>query len=152
MPYNPYSCGNHQAPAGYYYVRSTWRNGVCVLKKRSSRFRGVFGAVNHHIDPFTPAPTVTPLPPIKCGRHQAPNGYYYRLIAGKCMLWRKHPNTPLISPTSQAGTGFIYQRPIATGGLATGYDTVSNITDWVKNNKGLAALIGVGIYYALNKK
>jgi len=155
---SPNPCRRRQAPAGYYYAPSTNRGGLpCSLKKRRN-FQGVFGLVPSPADtePFTPAPThlppvtTTALPPIRCRRHQAPAGYYYRLVAGKCMLWKKHPNTPLILPASQAGLGFIYQTPSTVTASVQG--VVGNAKNWITNNKGLALALAVGGYYLFNKK
>ncbi len=148
MPRTNTACRNHQAPYGYYWETDNIRGGGCSLKKRRN-FHGVFGTTGVLVstDPLTPAPT----PHINCNRHQAPAGFRYRLVAGKCMLWRDN-NTPVILPATIAGTGFIYQTPLASGGLASGYNTVSGFTNWIQNNKGLALGLAVGAYYLFGKK
>lgn len=99
-------------------------------------------------DPYS-VPSPPHLPPIVCGRHQAPSGYYYKLVAGKCMLWKKAPHTPVILPQAVAGTGFIFQTPTPLGSVQS---VTTNATNWLKNNKGLALVLVVGGYYLFTKK
>ena len=87
-----------------------------------------------------------PTPTINCNRHQAPQGYSYVLRNGVCVLIKNSTGQVAVA---QAGVGFIQGTQQAA---TTIIPTASTVTTWLQSNKGLALLIGVGVYYFLTKK
>ena len=83
---------------------------------------------------------------INCNRHQAPRGYQYIHKGGVCILVKRSTGFPVVS---HAGTGFIEGTQYTT---ATALPSVSGVTNWIQNNKGLALVIGLGAAYLFTKK
>lgn len=110
---------------------------------------GAWACSNPQTDPFTPPyPQGThepPIVPINCGRHQAPSGYYYKSIAGRCILFKRHGGVV----HSQAGTGVILQQPNAVAGIS---NVAANATNWIKNHALLSLALAAGAYYIFTKK
>lgn len=88
----------------------------------------------------------TNVAPINCNRHQAPHGYKYIDQNGVCLLMR--------TATGQIVTRAGYAPPVNPI-LAPVNNVAGNIvagaTNWVTNNKGLAAVIGLGIIWFVSK-
>lgn len=89
---------------------------------------------------------IPPVLLINCDRHQAPHGYQYVLQNGLCVLVNSGTGQVV---HAQSGVGYIDGTQVATASVLP---SVSGVTNWLQNNKGLAlVLAGAGLYFLTKK-